>query len=278
MGQSQSGPLTVKYPVRHPEKVTHLVLHGTIAWGKRLPENRASEDEAVWTLIRDGWGKDNPAIRHMMVVRNMPGASAEQLRWMSDRERVSATAETVIRQAKESRKVDGFAHAGEVSVPTLVIHSRDDGVALFERARTLAGAIPNAQFDALESKTTSSWRASLSGTSVGLSSGGSWVSALNDPQTRVSASYLIVAPPGGEERELAAEAGVRGQVRQEVERREQRDARGLVIDVDGGEQAQRVDHQFEDAGLQVVLEADAAVGVGDERVFGDAIEYRQHLG
>jgi hypothetical protein len=53
---------------------------------------------------------------------------------------------------------------------------------------------------------------------------------------------------------------------------------GLVIDVDGGEQVQRVNHQFEDAGLQVVLEADAAVGVGDERVFGDAIEHRQHLG
>jgi DNA-binding NarL/FixJ family response regulator len=55
-----------------------------------------------------------------------------------------------IREA--SYGVDVTDLAGQVAVPTLVLHVRDDGVAPFEEGRRLAGLIPGAQFLPLEGR------------------------------------------------------------------------------------------------------------------------------
>ena len=151
-GQSQSGPVAVEYAVRHPERVTHLVLHGTFGRGRAARGEAPAEREALWTLMREGWGRDNPAYRQITTTRQVPGANVEQMQWMTDRERVSASVENAIRFMQASSKADVLARAGEVTVPTLVFHARDDGAVPFEEGRMLAAAIPHAQFVALESK------------------------------------------------------------------------------------------------------------------------------
>ncbi len=151
-GQSQSGSVAAEYAARHPERVTHLVLLGTPGRGRSARGEDPAVQEALWTLIRAEWGKNNPAIRQIFSARTMPGANAEQIRWLSERERVSGSAENVVRFAQATRGLDTLARASAIKVPTLVCHSRDDGAVPFEEGRRLAAAIPNARFVALNSE------------------------------------------------------------------------------------------------------------------------------
>lgn len=59
---SQGCAVAISYAVRHPERVTCLVLHGGYAKGWRARGNPAeiARREAMLTLVREGWGQDNP--------------------------------------------------------------------------------------------------------------------------------------------------------------------------------------------------------------------------
>src|SRR5947208_9970108 len=66
LGISQGGPVAIAYAVRHPERVSHLVLYGSYArgWAKRgSPPEVIQQRQAQQTLIKLGWGQDNPAFR-----------------------------------------------------------------------------------------------------------------------------------------------------------------------------------------------------------------------
>jgi hypothetical protein len=68
LGISQGGPVAIAYAVRHPEKVSHLVLYGTYArgWARRGSSPEVIEQrQAQQTLIKLGWGLDNPAFRQL---------------------------------------------------------------------------------------------------------------------------------------------------------------------------------------------------------------------
>ena len=62
LGISQGAAVSVAYAVRHPERVSHLVLYGGFALGgkKRAPAEKEKRI-AMTTLMRLGWGADNPS-------------------------------------------------------------------------------------------------------------------------------------------------------------------------------------------------------------------------
>src|SRR5882672_7918566 len=66
LGISQGCAVSIAYAVRHPEKVSHLILYGGFAVGaaKRSPSEKELRN-AMTTLMRLGWGSDNPAFRQM---------------------------------------------------------------------------------------------------------------------------------------------------------------------------------------------------------------------
>ena len=76
LGISQGAPVSIAYAVRHPERVSRLVLCGGFAKGWRKRGNAAdvARAEASVTLIREGWGQDNPAARQMFtsLISQMP--------------------------------------------------------------------------------------------------------------------------------------------------------------------------------------------------------------
>ena len=65
LGVSQSCAVSVAYAVRHPERVSGLVLYGGYVkgWRKRGSPHEIASREAFATLMREGWGQDNPAFR-----------------------------------------------------------------------------------------------------------------------------------------------------------------------------------------------------------------------
>ena len=77
--------VAVAYAVRNPERVSHLILYGAFALGgkKRAPAEKEMR-EAMTTLIRLGWGADNPSFRQMFTARFIPGGTHEQAEYFTE--------------------------------------------------------------------------------------------------------------------------------------------------------------------------------------------------
>jgi pimeloyl-ACP methyl ester carboxylesterase len=154
LGLSQGVPVAIAYAVRHPGRVSRLILCGGFAKGWRKRGNAAdiARAEASVTLIREGWGQDNPAARQMFTSLIVPDATQEEMRWFNELERVSASAETAIRLLRVLGDIDVTRLLPRVAAPALVLHSRGDARVPFEHGLALAQAIPGARFVALESR------------------------------------------------------------------------------------------------------------------------------
>ena len=154
LGMSQGGAVAIAYARRHPEMVSHLVLVGAYARGAM---RRATDDlerleaETLVNLIRIGWGRDNDAFRQVFTNQFIPGGSAEQHRWWTELQRVSASPEGAARTLEVFHGVDVTDLATALRVPTLVMHAREDARVPFDEGRRLAALIPGARFVALDS-------------------------------------------------------------------------------------------------------------------------------
>ena len=153
MGSSKGGPTAMAYAARHPERVSHLVLYGTFAQGWRITgdDEAVAGREALIALIRQGWARDNPAIRQFMTSHFLPDASLEEMGWFNDLQRVSAPAENAARLMRALGDFNVLDLLPGIAAPTLVLHSRDDAAVSFEQGRLIASRIPRARFVELES-------------------------------------------------------------------------------------------------------------------------------
>ena len=153
LGVSQSCAVAVAYAVRHPERVSHLVLYGGYAtgWRGRGDPHEIATHEAMTTLIREGWGKDNPAFRQLFTETFIPGASREQMAWFNNLQRETASPANASRLHSAFGDVDVSALLDQVRVPTLVLHARNDAAVPFAQGKALAAGIPGARLIDLNS-------------------------------------------------------------------------------------------------------------------------------
>ncbi len=155
LGPSQGGAVAIEYAVRHPEKVSHLILYGAYAQGRfhREPASKQLEEaNAMLELMKVGWGKDNPAFRQVFTTLFMPEGTPDQIRWFNELQRLSTSPQNAVKMEAAFYDIDVRESAAEVKAPTLVLHARDDAMVDFEEGRRLAAAIPNARFVPLEGK------------------------------------------------------------------------------------------------------------------------------
>jgi pimeloyl-ACP methyl ester carboxylesterase/DNA-binding CsgD family transcriptional regulator len=154
LGISQGAAVAVAYAARHPEQVTHLVLHGGYARGRLVrsatPEQR-DEAETMAHLAELGWGKDDASFRQFFTSQFIPGGSAEQHRWFNEMERLSTSPANAARFMREFSIIDVTALLPQVHCPTLVLHSQRDLRVPFAEGRLLAGGIAGAQFVPIDS-------------------------------------------------------------------------------------------------------------------------------
>ncbi len=150
LGVSQGAAIAVSYAVRHPERVSDLVLYGGFARGRRLRGQR-EQDDAVVASIRAGWTRVDPTYRHVFSALFLPNGTPEQKAWYEDLLRVSTTAENAVRLFEARGWLDVTEIAPEVTARTLVIHARDDRVVPAEEGRLLAALIPGARLILLDS-------------------------------------------------------------------------------------------------------------------------------
>jgi class 3 adenylate cyclase/pimeloyl-ACP methyl ester carboxylesterase len=155
LGISQGCAVSIAYAVRHPERVSHLVLHGGFAVGWKKRARTAAEKEAgeaMLTLMRLGWGQENPAFRQMFTSQFIPGANKEQADWFNEFQRICCSAADAARNLLANGEGDVSALLSQVTVPTLVMHARHDARVPFELGRRMAAGIPGARLVPLESE------------------------------------------------------------------------------------------------------------------------------
>lgn len=155
LGLSQGGALAVSYSIRHPERVSHLVLLNAYAQGGRIRAQTQAERLEADTLvnfIRIGWGRDNPAFCRFFTHLFIPDGTPEQQRWWGDLERITASADVAAQLLWNMQGIDVAELATQVAVPTLILHSRGDMRVPFSEGCKLAAAIPGARFVPLDSK------------------------------------------------------------------------------------------------------------------------------
>jgi class 3 adenylate cyclase/pimeloyl-ACP methyl ester carboxylesterase len=153
LGISQGCAISAAYAVRHPERVSHLIFLGGFARGAyHRGQAEKEQAEAMLTLIRYGWGEDNPALRQMFTSRFIPDGTPEQVEWFNELQRKSASAENAVRLRDAVCDFQVTDLLARVSAPTLVMHCKDDAIVPFSEGSRLAAMIPGARFVPLEGK------------------------------------------------------------------------------------------------------------------------------
>jgi class 3 adenylate cyclase/pimeloyl-ACP methyl ester carboxylesterase len=149
LGISQGCAISIAYAVRHPERVSHLILYGGYALGGNKRARSAAEKEeeaAMLTLMRLGWGKENATFRQLFTSQFIPGGTKEQADWFNELQRITVSGEVAVRMSEVNGETDVTALLPQVRVPTLVLHTRDEARVPFESGRRMAAGIPGARF------------------------------------------------------------------------------------------------------------------------------------
>jgi len=154
LGISQGAAVAIAYAVRHPERVTRLVLHDGYARGRLVRSATPQQREEAMTMRRLaalGWGKDDASFRQFFTSQFIPGGTPEQHRWFNEMERVSTSPENAARFMEVFDEIDVVPLLPLVQCPTLVLHSQRDVRVPFDEGRFIASAIPGAEFVPIDS-------------------------------------------------------------------------------------------------------------------------------
>lgn len=160
LGLSEGGATAVVFSSRYPELVRSLVVYGAFmrygSGGDRSERTRVQQ-EAVVTLVEQGWGLDSPMFRQMFTAAQLPAGSPEQIAYFDEMQRASASPETAARFLRSVLDTDVTEAAGRVSVPTLVMHRRGDVTVPWRWGQQLASQIPDAEFRMLGGENHQVW-------------------------------------------------------------------------------------------------------------------------
>lgn len=153
MGMSQGAAVSIVYAARHPERVSHLVLCGGYARGgfKRHPTpQQAQAMEAMIKLVESGWGQQSPAFLQLFTSQFFPSATLAQMHAFNEIQRRAAPAHVAATIMRAFAELDAEQYLAQIRCPTLVFHSQRDNRIPFDEGRFVAGSIPGARFQPLD--------------------------------------------------------------------------------------------------------------------------------
>lgn len=154
LGLSQGAATAIGYAVRHPDRVSRLILYGAYPQGrnKRGDPEDATAAQTLLAMMRQGWGDERSPFMRAFSSIYLPNGTPEQVKWFADMQQATTSGALAARLRTACDDIDVLSLLPQVKVPTLVIHARQDKVAAYEQGRMLAAGIPNATFITLESE------------------------------------------------------------------------------------------------------------------------------
>jgi pimeloyl-ACP methyl ester carboxylesterase/DNA-binding SARP family transcriptional activator len=144
-GVSEGGPMCALAAARHPERVAGLVIHSSFSrilveagnpwgWTSEFFEAYLAAFEEAWTT---GAGLEviNPSL----------AGNRRYIRWFARYLRLGASPGMTRRLMRMNAEIDIEELLGEIGVPTLILHRRDERWVKVENGRHLAERIPGAR-------------------------------------------------------------------------------------------------------------------------------------
>ena len=141
IANSCAGPAGLALASQSPERVSHLVLIGTLANAPRAFD-REDLRASMLSLVRAHWGIASKIMVDMM----FPGADPEIGQRFAKMQREAATPEAAARCLEALYESDVSELLPRVHTPSLVIHYTEDRAFPFRAGRELAASLPNARF------------------------------------------------------------------------------------------------------------------------------------
>ena len=155
LGLSQGGAVAIAYAVRHPERVSHLILTGAYARGRMVrADTEVEREDAALDLqaARVGWRRDDDAFRIAFASQFLPDGSRELWNSFIELQRGTTSVDNFVRFLEIFAGIDVADLAAQVACPTLIIHSRGDTRVPQSQARELATLIPDSRLVMLNSR------------------------------------------------------------------------------------------------------------------------------
>lgn len=149
----QSSITALHFAAQNPNRVSRLVLlHGYCDGRAVRNSDRAyPEEDPFFTLMRDGFKTGSAAFVKAWSALILPDSEATEVKEVHDILQAATSLEQVI---KSRMAIDQFSAKdilSKVSVPTLIIQSRNNEIHPFSEGRKLAGGIKDAEFAVMES-------------------------------------------------------------------------------------------------------------------------------
>jgi pimeloyl-ACP methyl ester carboxylesterase/DNA-binding winged helix-turn-helix (wHTH) protein len=153
-GLSQGGAVAIAYAARNPERVSHLILCGAYSrgWHHRERPEAIQARQALETLVRLDWGKNNPSFSKLFTSFYISeDATMDHQRWLNELQRYSASPENAARIMEACDAINVRPLLRTLTVPTIVFHCDRDRAVPPEEGSILAAEIPGARFVPLSS-------------------------------------------------------------------------------------------------------------------------------
>ena len=104
------------------------------------------------TLMKLGWGADEPTFRQLFTSSMIPDSTKEQMDAFNEFQRLTASPECAVRYLETVSNFDVRPLLGMIKIPTLVMHVRDDPRVPVASGREIAAGIAGARFVGLPGK------------------------------------------------------------------------------------------------------------------------------
>ena len=154
-GMAFGAAMGMTFTVRHPGRVTHLVLYATTARNRLtrgITPDQMEKELAELTVIERGWQHENPAYGHFFASLHIPDATAEQTRAYNELLRQTTSPANAVSLLRTFWGYDLEEVVPQVRCPTLVLHPRGNAIIPFDEGRNVAALIPGARFVPLDTR------------------------------------------------------------------------------------------------------------------------------
>ncbi len=152
LGMSQGAAVAAEYAIRHPQRVSQLVLYAPLVTGWR---GRSGEISRRWQsmeqLVLSGWGEANMAFPAMFAHLFLPESPAEAKAWYAELQRKSASKEVASRFMRVLGELHLFSRLKQIAVPTLVIQIAREQAIDPQTVVGIAGEIAGSEFVSIDS-------------------------------------------------------------------------------------------------------------------------------
>ncbi len=159
---SSGGPPAITYAAQNPGRVERIAFFGTTAGGRELFAEQVAMLSAVIGLVRAHWGMGSKALADALA-GTIAGdiASPESVAQFDRFQRISVTGEMAANLLEATGTWDVRELVPLLTMPTIVVHRRDDQVVPFDAARKLVMLLPNGRIVPIEGNNHVAWNGDI---------------------------------------------------------------------------------------------------------------------